>query len=386
MLLFLAGLLFSCSILTQNEKKECDAVTAYAGPALHAGIDTAAFPLNGPGLSGTLDDRLMARLDSALQAVFDTTNAIGVSAAVGLPGKGIWRRKMGLSSTYPDIQADSHTVFHIASVGKMFTAAAVLRLVEKDSLNHGDALSRWFPYLRNSGKITVEQLLTHTHGIANFNEDSGFQKAGYQTPEALLAIADGKGNMFCPGERWYYSNTGYVLLALILEKVKRKPFHTILNEDVIVASGLRKTSALAPNVIPPQVAVPVVDGKPNPDFNQSMPFGAGNVTSTAEDLVLFLHEYLSGRIIGRETLREAAGKLYPMFDGGTYYGQGLMLYEFKDATGKLNRWVGHSGGSQGEKAVVAYDLRRNALVSVIYNCDVSAEATALRLLSVLDTP
>lgn len=379
-----AVLLSGCSPFSQNERKGCGESHTYAGRAIHGGIDRSSFLLNDSEIKGELDTVITARLDSVLQWILDTTHATGASVAVGLPGKGVWARQTGLASVQPDSKVDSNTRFHAASIGKIFTAAAVMRLIEKDSLKYGDRLSRWFPDFKDAGSITIHQLLTHTSGIANFNEDSGFNEAGYRPPAELLAIAKSKNNYFCPGQDWYYSNTGYVLLALILEKIQSKPFHAILIEDVIGVAGLKETSALAPEIIPPQVAVPVVNGQPNSTFNQSLPFGAGNVISTAKDLVLFLNGYLTGKIVKQESVAGAAETLFPMFDNGTYYGRGLMVFEFEDAQGNLNRWMGHSGGSPGEKAVVAFDLKRRAFASVIFNCDVSAEAAALRLLAVLD--
>jgi D-alanyl-D-alanine carboxypeptidase len=125
-------------------------------------------------------------------------------------------------------------------VGKAFTAAVVMQLIEEGKLSYSDPLARWFPDFPNAGAITVDHLLTHTSGAFSFNTDLKFRKKkGYTPPDELIRIAARHGNALCPGERWSYTNTGYVLLARIVEKIEGLPFHQVVTRRVIDRLGLR---------------------------------------------------------------------------------------------------------------------------------------------------
>jgi D-alanyl-D-alanine carboxypeptidase len=229
--------------------------------------------------------------------------------------------------------------------------------------------------------VVREHLLTHTSGAFSFNSDLPFRRRrGYTPPAELIRIAARHGNASCPGERWAYTNTGYVLLALIVERVEGRPFHEVVTRRVIERLGLRNTIALAPRQRPPGLATGHVGRRPDPDFDSSTPFGAGNIVASADDMVRFWQAMLAGRLVGMATVRAAWERLYPMFDPGTYYGRGVMLTEFHDRAGTAGLWLGHAGGTPSAKAVLVWDPAARVLVAVAINGDVSAEAAAYRLL------
>lgn len=104
------------------------------------------------------------------------------------------------------------------------------------------------------------------------------------------------------------------------------------------------------------------------------------MAATAADMVEFWHALLGGKLLSPQTVRDQFQRLYPMFDKGTYYGRGVMLYDVPDKDGGHLTWLGHSGSAPGLKAVVAYSVEAKAFVSVALNNDGSAEATANLLL------
>ena len=227
-------------------------------------------------------------------------------------------------------------------------------------------------------------MLTHTNGIFSFNTDLPFRKQRrYHTPQECLAIAKRHGCVCCPGELWHYSNTGYVLLGLIVERVDAKPLHEVFRQRIIDPLGMRETVALAPRQLPAAMAVGHVDGKRDEDFDPTTPFGAGIVAGSARDMILFWNAYLSGAIIGQPAVAAAFTRLYPMYDPNTFYGRGVMVYSFTDQDQAKHTWLGHSGGTPGLRALVAFDVEAGVYIAVAMNAHVSAEAAANKLLSVV---
>jgi D-alanyl-D-alanine carboxypeptidase len=137
-----------------------------------------------------------------------------------------------------------------------------------------------------------------------------------------------------------------------------------------------------PGEFPPNLALGHEDEQPADNFRPSLPFGAGNIVASAEDMVVFLAAMLAGEIYPRHLLTNSLEPFYPMFDNGTYYGQGIMLYDIDQGEIAIN-WLGHSGGTPNTKAVVAFDLNRQVFVAVAVNADAPAEAIALRLVEVV---
>ena len=198
-------------------------------------------------------------------------------------------------------------------------------------------------------------------------------------PGDLIAIAARHGSDFCAGEYWYYSNTGYVMLARILEQVEGAPYHEVIRRRILEPLHLSRTVALAPRMKLASLATCYSGTRPDTDFDPSLPFGAGVIVGPADDMVRYWEALLTGRLLPRESVARMFERLYPMFDPGTFYGRGVMVYEF--GTGAdAGTWLGHSGGKEGCKAVVAFDVRTRLYVAVALNGDVSAEACANRLL------
>jgi D-alanyl-D-alanine carboxypeptidase len=145
-------------------------------------------------------------------------HASSLTAAIAKPGGGTWTK------TIPPGDAPPPARFWWASAGKTFTAIVGLQLVEEKKLTLETTLDKFQPDFPNARVITIEHLLTHTSGLFSFQEGLALRKrAGYQPPDTLLGVAKRHAPGFCPGEAWAYSNTGYVLLGRIIEKIERQP-------------------------------------------------------------------------------------------------------------------------------------------------------------------
>ena len=267
----------------------------YRGAPLHAAVSAETLAAVRHDLDGTIDDSLPERLDEAVDWILKNTKTPGITAAVGIPGEGIWSTARGMALIDPPTPLAESPHFHWASAGKALTAAVVMQLVEEGKLAYADPLAKWFPDFPNASAITVDHLLTHTNGIFSFNADLPFRKQRrYHTPEECLEIAGRHGCVSCPGEQWHYSNTGYVLLGLIIERVEGQSLDEVIRKRIIEPLGLLETVAMAPRQAPVSLAVGHVDGKRDPDFEPTTPFGAGIVAGSARDMLLFWNAYLAG--------------------------------------------------------------------------------------------
>ena len=309
---------------------ECKSARPYRGTPLHPAPAAEVFAAVTNSLDGPFDTNTVIRLERALAVALDATQAPAMTVAVGVPGKGLWTATR-TNSMEP--AGDIPRYFWWGSVGKAFTAVAVMQLVEEGRLKLNDPLARWYPEFPNTKVITIEHLLTHTSGIYSFQADEELRKQpGYQPPETLIAVARKHGNAFCPGEYWSYSNTGYVLLARIVEAIEGQPFHEVVDARIIRRLGLKNTIALAPRIKLAGLAAPHPK-KPEEveaGFDYTTPFGAAGIAGSAEDMVRFWQALLGGRLLKHQTVRGLFERLYPMFDQGTYYGRGVMLYDYSN--------------------------------------------------------
>lgn len=384
----LFGILLAIGVHTsaQAEPKnsDCQHTETYQGEPLYSAFNGERLP-SSVDLSGNLETELTAQLNEAVNWTLQNTNTPGITAAVGIRDRGLWSTTQGLASTQPPTEVGDDSVFWWASVGKMFTASIVLQMVAENQLSLDQTVNNWFPDYPQAQYITIRDLLTHTGGVFSFQQDREFRRRiGYSTPEEPIALSAEQGADFCPGMYWYYSNTGYVMLAKIIEAIANKPFAEVVEKRLIEPLGLTQTYALNFQALPPQLARGHIEGKPDPKFKPSLPFGAGNIVASAEDMTIFLAALLSGEVYPQSLLQDSLSTLYPMFDSGTYYGQGIMLYDL-DRESDSVQWLGHSGGSPSVRAVVAYDLERDVFVAVAMNGNVPAEALAYRLVEIVES-
>ena len=329
-----------------------------------------------------LNDTLEIELDQQIDKLFDKYRIAGITATVLIPQKGIWETNRGFISKPDSIMVDSSTVFYWASVAKLITSTIIQELVLEGKLSFHDKLSEWFPDLEYADKITLEQLLTHTNGIYSFNYDSAVHFSNkHFTPEELLNIAKSKKNLFKPGEYWYYTNTGYLLLALIAEKTESRTFSQIVKDRISEPLDLKTLNTATEN--PSHLAwAHKKDSVIHKDY--SVPLGAGNIISNSKDMAVFLSALLTGKIIPIKEVHNMLKDLYPMYDKGLYYGKGIMLYDFNEIDQTNNIWIGHSGGTENYKAILIYDVRSKAILAISINENVPVEAVAYKLLELIN--
>lgn len=359
------------------EPVECESAKEYAGAPLHPPIDlTRGFS---GSLDGTFDDPTARRFAIALDEAMSSTAALSMTAAVAVPGVGIWTSERADQDI--TLSADMH---YWASAGKTLTALAVLMLVEESKLALTDPISKYVDGVPNGGAITVEMLLNHTNGLFSVNEDRKVRRRKNElTFDESLAIMRKHGAMFCPGERWRYTNSGYSLLGRILEVVEGRPFDQVISASVVKPLKLPNIRVLSSGDTSQDVAtLHTSDPKVDP-MRPGSAGAAGPMVASSEAVVRMWHAVLNSKVIHPDTLSLMFQRLYPMFSGSTYYGLGVMAYEVPQPDGTKNLWLGHSGGAPGVQAMFAYSPSDHAFVAVALSGGGSAEATAYSLLSAL---
>lgn len=195
---------------------------------------TSALVAGAARQAQTLDDAI----DRYILEEMHRQQIPGLSLAVVKNGHVVKARGYGLANVELDAPATEHTIYQSGSVGKQFTAAAVLLLVEDGKLSLEDHITKFFPKAPPSWRdITIRHLLTHTSGIKNYTDEALDMRRDY-TDDQLLALAMKSPLDFTPGERWSYSNTGYVLLGVIITKISGTFYGDVLAERIFRPLGM----------------------------------------------------------------------------------------------------------------------------------------------------
>ncbi|HJS46330.1 MAG TPA: serine hydrolase domain-containing protein [Rhizomicrobium sp.] len=378
--LLLASLFATAAHAADYKPVSCDMARPYAGAPLLSPAGRLDLRVSGD-LDGDLDAAIAARLKKAFQQAMSASRARSLTVAVGIPGIGLWS-----AEGTPEGSPPAAPLHYWASAGKTLTALTVLKLVETGKLSLHDPIAKFVAGVPNGSAITIEMLLNHTSGLFSVNEDLQVRRRERMTLEESLRVLRRHGAMFCPGEQWRYTNSGYDLLGRIIEIVEQHPFDQALTAHIVAPLGLQQLRVLRPNDPATDIA-PLSSSNPaEPALDPRIPGAAGPLAAKAADVVRFWHAVLSDKIVSRTTRERMLARLYPMFGKAPYYGLGVMVYEVPGDGAASRLWVGHSGGAPGVKAMFAYSPLDNAFVAVALSGDGSAEATAYLLMRALRAP
>jgi CubicO group peptidase (beta-lactamase class C family) len=207
-------------------------------------------PLAAAGRPGAAQDK-PNRLADALLAGLGSAREPGAAILVRKGGQVVYIGVRGVADLQAMRPIDGRTAFRLASVTKPFTAAAVMLLVRDGRLRYEDALTDIFPEFPAYGRgITVRHLLNHTSGLPDYEDlmppvdPAGPVEAGQIDDRGVLALLQHRtSGLFAPGARWRYSNSGYVLLGLIVERVSGRSFPDVLRERIFRPLGMSNTVA-----------------------------------------------------------------------------------------------------------------------------------------------
>jgi len=359
----------------RGKAKGCRGREAYAGQGLRPQLFPAVFDAAEASAKARAHMVIHDDLDEAFNKAAGHMRTKALCAAVVTPDGGQWNQ---LRVPRGDPEPGR---FFWASVGKAYTATAILQMVEEGKLNLEDRLDKWAPDAPGAAFIKIDDLLTHTSGLYSFQADPGLRaEPGYKAPDRLLGAAYAQPAAFCPGANWSYSNTGYVLLGRIIEAIDGRAYHESLTQRIVERLGLEETTILAPRQTLEGLAMPAASATEAGGTADDLttPYAAGAVAASALDVVRFWRGLMANRLHGQAITRGRFYRLYPMAGVGPgYYGQGVMVSDLHDVDPTARDcWLGHAGGLPGAKAVVAYSVQKNAYAAVALTGEGSPEAAA----------
>jgi D-alanyl-D-alanine carboxypeptidase len=264
-------------------------------------------------------------------------------------------------------------------------ATVVLQLVDADKLGLNDPIGRYFPQVPNGSTITIREVLNMTSGLFDYSEDQTFAQRLVTHPHTvwnpweLLAIALKHPPYFAPGQDLHYSNTNYILLGLLIEKITHMPVAKVLQQHIFEPLDMDHT------FLPPRsseaIPTPHAHGyssfetPPVPTdvttWNPSWAWTAGSAISTLHDMKLWAKALATGTLLSPATQRQRLtfvpftllGK--PLFWLGHRVGYGLGIADFAGV-------LGHAGDLPGFSSFEGYDPHKHATIVVLANLNYNA--------------
>ncbi len=326
--------------------------------------------VHGPGDASAELSARIDRIDAAIRAEMP---AAGATVAVARAGALVAVHAVGVADLEQGVAATADTVYCIGSISKIFTAAAVLQLVEQGRLALDDELTRYLPdFPAGEQPITIHQLLHHESGLPDFEYVGTWPttKAVRRTAQEVVATFRDLPREFAPGTRWRYSTSGYYLLGLVIEAVTGEPFAAYLQAHVFAPAALTATrfcdaDALIPGRARGYTSTPDEDALINAELADLSQYGGGGgLCSTAGDLVRFWIALRAGRLVSPASLSLMQGP-HALGDGTpTFYGYGLFTTRFRG-----QQAIGHSGGVPGFSAQLLHYTDDDLTIAVLGNVD-----------------
>ncbi len=329
--------------------------------------------------AGSLNAATRTQLSKALDAAFAQVNAPGVIVGVRV-GRSSWTATRGVTDTvtHTPVAVDEDT--RVGSITKTFTGTLILQLVDEGKLKLDETIQRWFPQLPDARLVTIRELGNMSSGIDTYTDNPTFQSEYFGdptrvwTPQELVAAGTSLPRLFAPGHGFFYSNTNFVMLGLIIEQVTGKPYAQVLQNKILKPLGLQHTIFPDNNVIPS----PSWQGYTTQGTNNAQPVNstawsptsaeaAGQMISNLADMLTWARAVGTGA-----TLTAAAQRA--RLQGNPASTMGNREYAF--AIGHDHGWLAHDGEIPGFNAQLAYYPARDISIIVLTNSDIANPPTA----------
>jgi CubicO group peptidase (beta-lactamase class C family) len=319
------------------------------------------------------------RMDQIVQSYAANRKFMG-TVLVARDGQVIFSKGYGFANLEWKVPNTPDTKFRLGSVTKQFTAASILLLEERGKLSVTDPVKKYMPDAPDAwDQITIRHLLTHTSGIPNFTGFEDYRKLEpfAATPAQLVARFRDKPLDFKPGEKWSYSNSGYVLLGYLIEKITGGTYEKFVTENIFSPLGMKDTgydsnTAIIPHRADGYEAAP--DGFRHAGFiHMSIPHAAGALYSTTEDLLKWEQGLYGGKLLQPASLQKMTT---PFLDN---YAFGLTV-----ETAGGHKRITHGGGIEGFNTELEYYPEDKLAVVVLKNVtgEVAAPEIANKLAAV----
>ena len=289
------------------------------------------------------------------------------TALVAENGKVVYKGGFGMANMEWDIPNTPDTKFRLGSITKQFTAMLTLQLVEQGKIKLDGKLSDYLPdYRKDVGeKVTVHHLLTHTSGIPSYTGQPGFfqnvSRNPYKVDEFVKTYASGNLE-FEPGSKFAYNNSGYFLLGAIIERVTGKSYEQALKDMIFDPVGMKNTGYDHHDTLIPKRATGYAltpKGYVNAAYlDMSIPYAAGSMYSTVEDLYLWDQALYTDKLITAQSKE----LMYKPFLENYAYGWSIVEAPFK-VNDQPVQMIAHGGGINGFSTTIArYPKEKNLIV------------------------
>jgi CubicO group peptidase (beta-lactamase class C family) len=302
------------------------------------------------------------RMEEVVQSYVTDKQFMG-SVLVARGEKVLLSKGYGSANLEWDIPNSPATKFRLGSVTKQFTAACILLLEERDKLKIDDPLKKYMPDAPAPWeKITIFNLLTHTSGIPNFTSfpDYSSTEAIHTTPEKLVARFRDKPLDFQPGDKWSYSNSGYVLLGYLIAKVSGQSYADFVQQNIFQPLGMKDSGYDSNSAVLAHRASgysPTPHGPVNAGYiDMTIPLSAGGLYSTTEDLLRWEQGLFGGKLLTPASLE----KMTTPFKEDYAFGLGVR-------TAGGHKVIDHGGGIEGFNTHLAYYPEDKLVVVVLAN-------------------
>ncbi|MEK6335886.1 MAG: serine hydrolase [Acidobacteriota bacterium] len=310
------------------------------------------------------------KIDQLMKQYYDYGQFNG-SILVAEKGKIIYEKGFGMANMEWSIPNQPDTKFRIGSITKQFTAALVLQLVEEGKIKLDGKITDYLPdYRKDTGdRVTIHQLLNHTSGIPSYTSRPGFfaesSRNPYGVADFIKTFASGDLE-FEPGSKFSYNNSGYSLLGAIIEKVTGKSYEAVLTERILKPLGMMNTGYDHHSTLIQKRASGYQKTRAGfvnaPYLDMSIPYAAGSIYSTVEDL------YKWDQSLYEDKILSANSKKLMFTPGLGNYGYGMNISDQPiGKTEQKTKIIGHGGGINGFNSLLTRAVDKGQTVIILDN-------------------
>ncbi|MFI1104019.1 serine hydrolase domain-containing protein [Streptomyces melanogenes] len=319
-----------------------------------------------------LSPELRAKLDKAVRDAMKKAGIPGVQVGLWLPGKGSYVRAFGVADKRTGAPMTDDMRIRIGSETKTFTATALLELVDDGRVRLDDPIAKYVKGVPNGHHIRLRDLLDMRSGLFPYSADNTFihdflsNPQRVFTPQELLAYGFRHPNVFAPGAKFQYSNSNYILLGLVIEKVTGHSVRDVIEHRVLRPSHLDETlfpkGGEFPRPHPHGYTNQTLSGKvaDSTHWNPSWAWSAGAMISDLHDLKHWARDLATGTLLSPATQAERL-KVLPTGTPGAGYGLGIV---------NVNGWTGHNGSLPGYESLTIYLPEQKATLVALLNTDI----------------
>jgi CubicO group peptidase (beta-lactamase class C family) len=311
-----------------------------------------------PPNRGPVDDAALAKEVKAYLEQSASADAFSGVVLIAKNGQPILKQAYGMADKINNTPNNVDTKFDLGSMNKMFTAVAIVQLVERGKLSFNDTVGKLLPDFPNKAvaeKVTIHQLLTHTSGMGSyFNPAFAASLNTLKTVADYLPLFANDPLAFEPGAKWQYSNSGFVVLGLIIEKVSGQSNYDYVKEHIFKPAGMTNTDSYERDKDVPNLAIgytkmgdngradPSAPRRPNTPMRPVKGSPAGGGYSTVEDLLRFSVALRANKLLSQKYTDIVTTGKVEMGRPGTKY-----AYGFGEEVSDGKHIVGHNGGGPG---------------------------------------